>query len=182
MLGAAGVWHCYRCYQSYSNIAPKIAAADYCLLSAPHAQLIRMVETEIVDEVGATLMPDFLVIGSFGRKEKDSQYLGHVPDVTLKNSSSECLLAAVCAQPDRQTDSEKRISQAKSRKRARARGGGDIFDIRHSSKSASQSAQLLLQPAACQNDCTDAHRRCVCAVCVLFFFFVCVCTQSTSAS
>jgi hypothetical protein len=175
------VWHCDRCYQSYSNIALKIAAADYCLLSAP-AQLIRMVETEIVDEVGATLMPDFLVIGSFGRKEKDSQYLGHVPDVTLKNSSSECLLAAVCAQPDRQTDSEKRISQAKSRKRARARGGGDIFDIRHSSKPASQSAQLLLQPAACQNDCTDAHRRCVCAVCVLFFFFVCVCTQSTSAS
>ena len=49
-----------------------------------------MAEEELVDDrLGATVKPDFLVIGSFGRKEKDSQYLGHVPDVTLKNTHSE---------------------------------------------------------------------------------------------
>eukprot|EP01044_Picomonas_judraskeda_P009148 COSAG03_NODE_1095_length_4827_cov_24.947124_4_plen_56_part_00 len=30
-----------------------------------------------------------LVIGCFGRKENDSQHLGHVPDVLLKNTHRE---------------------------------------------------------------------------------------------
>jgi hypothetical protein len=38
-------------------------------------------------------VPNFLVIGSFGRKEKDNHvYLGHVPDALLKNSMMDVLI------------------------------------------------------------------------------------------
>lgn len=54
-----------------------------------------MAEEEVVDKLGQTVHPQCLVIGSFGRKEKDSQHLGHVPDVMLKNTDREAL-ASCC--------------------------------------------------------------------------------------
>lgn len=48
-----------------------------------------MAEEEITDKGANHVVPNFLVIGSFGRKEKDSDHLGHVPDTMLKNSTSE---------------------------------------------------------------------------------------------
>lgn len=44
---------------------------------------------EECEEGGQTVHPSYLVIGSFGRKEKESQFLGHVPDVLLKNTHRE---------------------------------------------------------------------------------------------
>ena len=67
------------------------AVARVCELTAGQhvAQLIRMAEEECVDKLGQTVHPRCLVIGCFGRKENDSQHLGHVPDVLLKNTHRE---------------------------------------------------------------------------------------------
>ena len=42
--------------------------------------------------------PNFLVIGSFGRKEKDSNYLGHVPNSLLKKSVTDVFVVKQAAE------------------------------------------------------------------------------------
>lgn len=93
------------------------------------AQLIHMAEAEVVDKGGQTVKPQYLVIGSFGRKEKDSQHLGHVPDVLLKNTGRESAASSHLRAATR-TESQACLGSVKSRVRWVHSGAVDVFIVK----------------------------------------------------